>query len=286
MRRTIRSCAKGLVLSVIPFSMALIFTGCAATLSHQIGAEHRQLRDVVMEYVDDQIIDNLIRASHGLAIAHLDFSHVNATASLKISPQVGGGRTVARVSNKMPNQQTTSSTTTAPGGVTTVVGNTLAAIGGVVETVTRPFTYGASADTGGGMSVEVNPVLNSPRLYLAYVRFLMGDDPMEKGPTSKSIATRNMDGTVTIETSDEGSPPRLDFDKIASLQRTITPPPANAVIAKKWRDGWYYWVPAEYKDKFFRLCLATVIRTEAQSPNKAARDIESTLRQQQFLNNN
>jgi hypothetical protein len=270
----------------MPFTMAIVFTGCATTLSHQIGAEHRQLRDVVMDYIDDQIIDNLIRASHGLAIAQLDFSHVNATASLKISPQLGGGRTVARVSNKMPNQQITSTTTTAPGGIiTSVMGNTVAAIGGIVETVTKPFTYGASADTGGGMSVEVNPVLNSPQLYLAYVRFLNGEEPIkEKGPASKSIATRNPDGTMTIETVDEPSVASLDFDHIVSLRRTSTPAPADAIIAKKWRDGYYYWVPLGYRDKFFQLCLATVIRSEAQSPNKAARDIESTLREQ-FLNN-
>jgi hypothetical protein len=268
--------------TLVSFAVLLEMTGgCTATISHQIRDEHHQLRDIVMAYVDDQIMDNLIRAYHGLPIAHFDFSHVNASASLKLSPQVGGGRTSARVSNKFPNQQTTTTTTTAPTGITSVVTNTVAAIGGAVETITKPFTYSAGAENNGAMSVEIDPVQNAPEIYAAYVRFLNGQPSIVEATSTESVTTRDADGSVTTETSEKQlPPPELNFDNIHSLRRTSTPPPPNAIIGKKWRDGYYYWVPYDHKQQFFQLCLATVMRKEAQGPNKQAKDIESTLRQQ------
>ena len=241
-------------------------SGCATVLSHQIREDHRQLRDVVMQYVDDQIMDNLIRAAHGLPIAHLDFSHVNASASLKVASEASGGRTSSRAVNRAPNRQTSTSTTTAAAGVTTVVTDTVAAIGGAVQTVTKPFAIGGGVDNTGTLSVEVNPVLNSPGVYRAYVEFLNGGSG---------------ESTQTVDASDQQLPEIKfgDVDDIPTLKRGVTAP-NTAVLTKKWRDGLHYWIPAEHKNAFFKLCLATVMRANPQASDKAARDIESTLRQQ------
>jgi hypothetical protein len=236
-----------------------------------------------MDYVDDQIIDNLIRASHGLPIVQLDFSHIIAGASLKLTPQVGGGRTEMGVSNAAPNRQTVSSTTTAATGATTVVTNTIGAIGGLVTTITKPFTYSGSADSNTSMSVEANPVLNAPEIYAAYVRFLKGTRPILAPRVTRSTATSTGAGSFTLETSTPKEDLQLDFNNIQSLRRTAGPPPADAVISKRWRDYYYYWVPAAYRHDLFDLALATVMRSQPET-DKPAKDIESALRQQQLFN--
>jgi hypothetical protein len=260
------------------------FAGCALTTSHQVKADHQQLRDVLMDYVEDQIMDNLIRAYNGLPIAHFDFSHISAVVASKFTPQVAAGRTVTDVSNKAPNRQTVTTNTVATSGATTtvtkVVGSTVAAIGGVAETVAKPFTYGASAERDNTIDVEVAPVLNEKELYAAYLRFL--NRPDELLPTKTvSVSKKNTDGTITTTTEQKELNLNLDFSKIQSLQRTPDPPSdGQSLICRRWkRDGLYYWVPMDYKAAFFRLSIATVARSAPPKQSKDAQALESQFRQ-------
>src|SRR4051812_37774432 len=71
----------------------MILTGCAALDTHQAKLDQKQLRETLMDYNEEQILDNLIRAYNGRAIVHFDVKTVTATVASKIAPSAGYGRT-------------------------------------------------------------------------------------------------------------------------------------------------------------------------------------------------
>src|SRR4051812_10027207 len=50
----------------------ILLPGCAVLDTHQAKLDQKQLREVLMDYNQDQILDNLIRARNGLPIVHYD----------------------------------------------------------------------------------------------------------------------------------------------------------------------------------------------------------------------
>src|SRR4051794_38913102 len=106
--------------------MAIVFfAGCAVLDTHQAKLDQKQLRDVLMDYTQDQILDNLIRAYNGLPIVHFDFARISAGVTSKIVPVVGGGRVATDVQTRTPTHTTattdqTTTTTVPPAGETVV----------------------------------------------------------------------------------------------------------------------------------------------------------------------
>src|SRR5436190_14903839 len=80
--------------------------GCAVLDTHQAKLDQKQLRDVLMDYTEDQILDNLIRAYNGRPIVHFDFARINAAVTSKVVPVVGGGRSVTDVQTRTPTHTT------------------------------------------------------------------------------------------------------------------------------------------------------------------------------------
>jgi hypothetical protein len=260
-----------------------------------------------MDYTEDQIMENLIRARNGLPFVHFDFSHVTAQVTTKVTPTVAGGRTRATTTNLTPSMSTMQTTS---GPITT----TIAAIGGVLETITRPFAYGITAERDNVVNVEVNPVLAEKNVYEAYINFLI--DPFGKGSPKASAASSPSESAVTKQTVIEKSGPQTttttaepkaspsdtlavtkattenkgdetttittkepkaappdkldtvtDFEAIDSLRRSPQCQPADSVVIQRlWRDHYYYYVPKQYRNAFFKLCLITVARSPVKSP--------------------
>jgi hypothetical protein len=291
-----------------------VVSSCAFTTSHQVKLDHVQLRDVLMDYADDQIMDNLIRAKNGLPIVHYDFSHVSAIVTTKLAGTVNGGQTL----------------TDTPKGVS---GSMVIA---AARSAMRPFTFSLAPERDNAIDVEVMPIVSEKQIYEAYVAFLNAprDNP-SKGTLDNSITTTTETNPIKTrspqpETSDEmkkdeesrttkqctkgtigeknvdietdttapPSPPPpsstlttvtirsgtvnhfVDFENIHSVQESPYPPahPEDVLfgerqwnngrshyVAKKWRDGKYYWVSKCYKAAFFKLCLATVARGYASA---------------------
>src|SRR5438874_3411999 len=80
--------------------LTIFFAGCAVLDTHQAKLDQKQLRDVLMDYTEDQILDNLIRADNGRAIVHFDVRTVTATVASKVTPNVSYGRTLT--TNQLP----------------------------------------------------------------------------------------------------------------------------------------------------------------------------------------
>ena len=154
----------------------ILLAGCAVQDTHQAKLDQKQLRDVLMDYTSDTILDNLIRAYHGLPIVHFDFARISAGVTSKIVPAVGGGQSVTNVQTRTPTHTTVTTHQTGTTMVDSVV-KTLMAVGGVVETVVTPFNYAIGAERDNVISLDVKPVLDDPTVYAAYLNFLSCQDP-------------------------------------------------------------------------------------------------------------
>src|SRR5437588_10701176 len=145
---------------------AVFLASCAALDTHQAKLDQKELREVLMDYVDDQILDNLIRASNGRPIVHFDLSNITSDVTSKFTPTVGGGRNVTDVRTRTPTHSTVTTnqttTTSADQTVVNTVARTATLVGGVVETVAKPFTWGVGAERDNAITVQVDPVLDQP----------------------------------------------------------------------------------------------------------------------------
>ena len=218
---------KGLQIAARSLSLLIVISmsGCTAIQStHQVKLDQTQMRGVLMDYTEDQIMENLIRARNGLPFVHFDFSHVTAQVTTKVTPSVAGGRTRATTSNLSPNMSTTQ---IASGPITT----TIAAIGGVLETITRPFSYGVTAERDNVVNVEVNPVLTEKNVYEAYINFLI--DPWGKGSPQASAASKPSPPALTQRTVIEKSGPQT---KTTTEEPKASPPDGLAVTKSTTED--------------------------------------------------
>jgi hypothetical protein len=244
-----RTANNFLLRSLASVLMAALCSCTALQSTHQVKLDHAQLRDVLLDYHDDQILDNLIRAKHGLPIVHFDFSKITAQVTSRVTPSLAGGRTETDVDSRTPTNSiaTTDATTTGTAGATianTVV-KTTAFVGGIVHTVLKPFAYGVTAERANAVNVEMDPVLDDKSVYDAYDSFL------RKNPGAL------MSGK----------------DK-----------PADALLGPKlWRDKQYYWIPRVYGPQLYELGIATVARAKTKSDTEKALDDFNSLERQNLL---
>jgi len=103
--------------------IAIVFlAGCTATV---VRWNSVKMREEIMAYYNDEIMDNLISTEKGLPFVHVDISSVSAAGVSQVSGTVGGG-------------ETESFTKTSPSS----------SMMGVLHTISRaamtPFAYSAS----------------------------------------------------------------------------------------------------------------------------------------------
>ena len=112
-------------------------TGCIATENRwQAG----QMRQQVMDYYNDQIMENLIRTTKHLAFVHLDITTLTTTDGATLAGSVGGGET--RNFNR-----------TSPPA--------LAALHTISRGVTRPFTWSVSPQRTTSLQIVASPALGT-----------------------------------------------------------------------------------------------------------------------------
>jgi hypothetical protein len=202
--------------------------GCAALDTHQAKLDQKQLRDVLMDYTDEQILDNLIRASHGLPIVHFDLSNITGSVTSKLTPTAGGGHVVTSVKSRTPTSSTvtTDQTTSGTGAavVNTIV-KSFSVVGGVVDTIARPFSWGITAERDNAISVQADPLLDDPKVYEAYIKFLNTDVL----PKKSSSAEINKDTELTKTTATTTKP--TSVRKMVVTQPSAPSSPAPGATA-------------------------------------------------------
>jgi hypothetical protein len=105
---------KAAHLEACGFIVIVFLTGCAATV---VRWNSVKMREEIMAYYNDEIIDNLINMKQGLPFVHVDISSVSAAGLSQVSGTVGGGETesLTRASPSMMNAlHTISRAATAP----------------------------------------------------------------------------------------------------------------------------------------------------------------------------
>jgi hypothetical protein len=147
--------------------IALIFLGsCTNT---QVRWDAVKLRQDVMVYYNDQIVENLIKAKYDLPFVHVDIQNYTSQGSSQITGTVGYGETITDTgTHALTNQTTatdaTSKSPTGPGAIHTVA--TIA--GGLVATAThvamRPFSYSVSPQRSETLSINAQPALGAQAL--------------------------------------------------------------------------------------------------------------------------
>jgi hypothetical protein len=98
-----------------------------------------------------------------------------------------------------------------------------------LNTATRPFTFAAKPSRDNAITVGVKPVLTANEVYEAYQYFADLPNAIICSPRPKV--------------------------------RPGEPDPHH--FGMKWSDGQYYWVPTQYREEFFKLCLRVAVKRGA-----------------------
>jgi hypothetical protein len=135
-------------------AVALVLAGCATS---QVQWDAVQLRQQVMDFYNDEIMENLIREEQGLPYVQVDMSLLTAVVSSKLTGSVGGGET-----------RTNASTDSAVG-----------VLSGIAHTVMRPFSLSASPERGQSLTITTTPVLGNKKIYEPYRTFFTKGGKLE-----------------------------------------------------------------------------------------------------------
>jgi hypothetical protein len=135
------------LLTFVCFSVVAI-TGCAV---NALRDDQDRLRSALLELCTDQVMDNLVRASNGLPIIHLDYTNANAQVTVDVNGSLG---------------ETAASTHS----------NSITAIALRAALITRTFANTITSSLGLSRTNQVaataTPVTTSNQVYDAYLSFL------------------------------------------------------------------------------------------------------------------
>jgi hypothetical protein len=161
--------------------IAIVFlTGCTATVVRWNAVK---MREEIMAYYNDEIMDNLIRMKEGLPFVHIDISSVSAAGISQVSGTVGGG-------------ETESFTKTSP--------SMIKALHTISRAATAPFAYSVTPLHSDTLTMTAVPVIGQ-----------LPADNTDTKPNDKKLEPSKR--TVTEITV----PPKTPDDK-PTLVKTIT----------------------------------------------------------------
>jgi hypothetical protein len=133
--------------NVVVIAVILACLGCRA---QQLARDQNHIREAVMDLHTNQIMDNLIRARHGLPILQLDYIHMTGTVTDTGSASTGNIYTDARTA--------------------------------AVRTLTDAFNINASGSKVNQLTITAEPVTTAPEVYNAYLEFLKEPGHLVESP--------------------------------------------------------------------------------------------------------
>ena len=123
----------------IGLAASIFLFGCMATQNRW---QATQMRQQVMDYYNDQIMENLIRTQENLPFVHVDVTSLTTTDAAALSGSVGNG-------------ETTSFTRTSPSSNAPALG----ALHTLARGVMRPFSYSITPSRNTSLQILASPVL-------------------------------------------------------------------------------------------------------------------------------
>ena len=208
---------------VIP---VVCLAGCMATQNRW---QATQMRQQVMDYYNDQIMENLIRTEENLPFVHVDVTSLTTTDAATLSGSVGDG-------------ETTSFTRTSPSSNAPALG----ALHTIARGLMRPFSYSVTPSRNTSLQILASPVL--------------GQLPSQGTTTTTTtketeIKTTPVKTTTTKEVTVNQAKPKTVYDLYNgflckhsdALQHSPVPPKSGYVpgTIKRWGTPWkadYYFI--------------------------------------------
>jgi hypothetical protein len=253
--------------------IAIVFlVGCTATV---VRWNSVKMREEIMAYYNDEIMDNLISTEKGLPFVHVDISSVSAAGVSQVSGTVGGG-------------ETESFTKTSPSS----------SMMGVLHTISRaamtPFAYSASPLHSDTLTMTAVPVIGplsadsqatesaSPALEKSKVTEIRKppEPGQEEGKLEKTVTQLTPKAqkpeTTTIYKLYEGF--LCKYPKALVGPKNLVPRPSEADFVegtlKIWRGRYYYYIEKTYKDKYTDLCQELFTQSRGPATKTAKADLE------------
>jgi hypothetical protein len=121
-------------LTVAGLLISIVLVGCMATENRMAAGK---MREQVMNYYNDEIMENLIRTSYQLPFVHVDVSSLTTTDIAQVTGSVGGG-----------NMRTQTRT-----------GPVDSALHSFSRAITWPFSYSVSPNRSDSLQITANTVL-------------------------------------------------------------------------------------------------------------------------------
>jgi len=189
--KTARPAAYGAIVIVF-------LTGCTATV---VRWNSIKMREEIMAYYNDEIMDNLIRMKEGLPFVHVDISSVSAQGISQVSGTVGGG-------------DTENLTRTSP--------SMIGALHTISRVATAPFAYSVTPLHNDTLTMTAAPVI--------------GPLPADSEVAGSSCESPKLEITKVTEVR---KPPREGEEEGELKERTVekTPrKPATTTIYEIYKD--------------------------------------------------
>ena len=208
---------------VIP---VVCLAGCMATQNRW---QATQMRQQVMDYYNDQIMENLIRTQENLPFVHVDVTSLTTTDAAALSGSVGDG-------------ETTSFTRTSPSSNAPALG----ALHTIARGVMRPFSYSVTPSRNTSLQILASPVLGQ-----------LPSQGTTTTTTTKETETKTTPAktTTTKEVTVNQAKPKTVYDLYNgflskhsdALQHWPVPPKSGYVpgTIKRWGNPWkadYYFI--------------------------------------------
>jgi hypothetical protein len=245
--------------------------GCATT---QLRWDAIGMRQQVIKYYNDEIMENLIRADEELPFVHVDITGLTTIDTSQISGTIGAG-------------ETPSFTRTSPSSM-------VGALHTISRAVTRPFSYSVAPQRGNSLQISAAPVLgplpaesqtaNSTPTELVTTKITEFREPPE-GPvkqktTEKTLKPPEKTKVTSIYKLYE------DFvhdnkDRAFRSNNGLFPPPKEAYVPgtlKRWGTRYYY-INNDYESKkrYYNFCKKLFTKGQVQPLAKELQTTETAI---------
>lgn len=266
----------------------------ASCTNTQVRWDAVKMRQDVMVYYNDQIMENLIKAKNHLPFVHVDIQTLTSAGASQITGSMGYGETVTNTGTHAQTNQTTTTDTSSPPGAPATMRTVAKVAGGLVATAThtamRPFSYSVSPLRSETLTITAAPALGAqaqaspapaatPTLTLSRVT-----DTTDKNDATKTV--KNHTEEKTLISPPQEAPKTIydlyqDFADSGHLSQTPTKPPEGAYLPgtlKKWstKQGTkYYFVADDEPDKteYYEFCKKLFIKGSGGSLEQKVQEI-------------
>jgi hypothetical protein len=258
-------------------------TGCTATV---VRWNSVRMREEIMAYYNDEIMDNLIRMKDGLPFVHVDISSVSAQGISQVSGTVGSGDTEAFTR--------TSPTSTMMGALRTIT-----------RAATTPFTYSVTPLHNDTLTMSAVPVIGP--LSTDGQGTTSTEDVVTKVTEVRKppLTTAEPEGKLeskTIEKTPKPAPIATIYTIYERYRKTLAENP-NALVyseglihpnqkglvpgtLKRVGTGYYYIQndpEGKNKAEYYRLCMSLFTQSRGKASGKALKADVDLLKAQSIL---